>query len=319
MNPPREPDASGNRARLFTFLPDHGLAILENRTHPPHGPAEQQIWTYRYGKGKTQAPSASRAKPRSQPRIVEDVVVSVLAANKVEVTWRRPLGEDIAGYFVERATVEVWTEDQLRRLKGQTPPLAEPSVGAVRRIGPFARIHDKPLTEPRFADTVDLAKPKPISGDVVYENRMSGEQLDIDGKPYRYAVFAYRVRAVNRLGVESGPSPYFLTIPAAPQSVFSRERDTQCELKWAKNAEQGLKGYRVYRMNGRYDKDPIVRLNSEPVVETSFTDAEAGKDTRRYHVVAVDALGQEGVPSAPVWFEREWKSFYKPFTGEWHQ
>jgi hypothetical protein len=55
------------------------------------------------------------------------------------------------------------------------------------------------------------------------------------------------------------------------------------------------------------------------VVETSFTDAEAGKDTRRYHVVAVDALGQEGVPSAPVWFEREWKSFYKPFTGEWHQ
>jgi len=36
-------------------------------------------------------------------------------------------------------------------------------------------------------------------------------------------------------------------------------------------------------------------------------------------VVAVDTLGQEGFPSAPVWFEREWKQYYKPFVGEWHQ
>jgi hypothetical protein len=48
MNPPREPDVSGNRARLLTFLPDRGLAILESRTHPPSGPAEQQMWTYRH-------------------------------------------------------------------------------------------------------------------------------------------------------------------------------------------------------------------------------------------------------------------------------
>src|SRR5207247_10698716 len=47
-DPPREPDASGNRARLLTFLPDAGVAVLESRTHPPQGPAEQQIWTYRF-------------------------------------------------------------------------------------------------------------------------------------------------------------------------------------------------------------------------------------------------------------------------------
>jgi hypothetical protein len=35
--------------------------------------------------------------------------------------------------------------------------------------------------------------------------------------------------------------------------------------------------------------------------------------------VAVDALGQEGHPSSPVWFDREWKQYYKPFTGDWHQ
>jgi len=45
----------------------------------------------------------------------------------------------------------------------------------------------------------------------------------------------------------------------------------------------------------------------------------AGKSSRHYYVVAVDTLGQEGFPSAPVWFEREWKQYYKPFVGEWHQ
>ncbi len=39
----------------------------------------------------------------------------------------------------------------------------------------------------------------------------------------------------------------------------------------------------------------------------------------RYHVVGVDALGQEELPSAPVWFAREWKWFYQPFVGDWHQ
>ena len=35
--------------------------------------------------------------------------------------------------------------------------------------------------------------------------------------------------------------------------------------------------------------------------------------------VAVDALGQEGYPSAPAWFERQYKKHYEPFTGAWHQ
>jgi hypothetical protein len=62
-------------------------------------------------------------------------------------------------------------------------------------------------------------------------------------------------------------------------------------------------------------------VHASPVFETglTFTGETAGKVSRRYHVLAVDALGQEGLPSAPVWFEREWKAFYKPFVGEWHR
>jgi hypothetical protein len=72
-------------------------------------------------------------------------------------------------------------------------------------------------------------------------------------------------------------------------------------------------------MNGRFDKADIPRLTLEPIPETRYVDASAGTATRRYYVVAVDALGQEGFPSCPVWFDREWKAYYEPFAGEWHQ
>jgi len=72
-------------------------------------------------------------------------------------------------------------------------------------------------------------------------------------------------------------------------------------------------------MDGRYDKDAIPRLTPEPITDVTWKDETAGKNARRYYVVAVDALGQEGFPSAPAWFEREWKQYYQPFTGDWHQ
>jgi hypothetical protein len=64
----------------------------------------------------------------------------------------------------------------------------------------------------------------------------------------------------------------------------------------------------------------IIRpLNEKPTHALTLTDDEAGEHTRRYYVVAVDALGQEGFPSSPTWHRREWQRFYEPFTGEWHQ
>ncbi len=257
---------------------------------------------------------------RTQPRIVEDLVVSVLAPKEIEVSWKAREAEDVAGYVVERAVVEPLSEDQLKRLKSQTPPLAEPSVGAVRRVGPFALITAAPLRSPAFTDRgIDLSKPLEAAGEPVYERRLDKETFDESGKPYRHAVHAYRVRAVNALGVESGPSPAVFTIPSAPQWVFSKEEGTTCHIKWSANPEKGIAGYRVYRMDGRFSSAKITRLTEEPVKTLTFSDPGAGKSSRRYYVVAVDALGQEGHPSSPVWFEREWKAFYKPFIGDWHQ
>jgi hypothetical protein len=403
MNPPREPDASGNRSRVLAFAPEIGLTILENRTRPEPGPEEQQIWTYCFDKAESAGrvsllppanlqvtttanaatlvwePSASSGvtnyiiyrgtgeqpwmvsyervasadtgqgqyrdaglkrgvvyyyavraaaderlsepsvKVRTQPPIVEDAVVSVLSQSEVQLLWTPHKAGDIAGYYIERADVEVWTEDQLKRLKSRIEPPAEPAVGAIRRIGPFERVSTDLLNGASFGDSVDLAKPRPIQGPALLERDLSDEHLDRNGKSYRFAVFAYRIREVNALGVESGPSPYFLTIPSSPRWVFAQEDGTTCRLKWTANPQRNLKGYRIYRLDGRWDKDPISRLTEEPIDELTFSDPTAGDDSRRYHVVAVDALGQEGLPSAPVWYDHEWKKFYEPFTGQWHQ
>jgi hypothetical protein len=216
--------------------------------------------------------------------------------------------------------VEVYSDDQLKRLKSRTPPLAEPSVGAFRKIGKFVQLTKEPHAALTFVDeTLNLESPAAIEGETSYSRDLNADHLEPDGRPYRRGVYAYRVRSVLKDGLTSGPSPATFTIPSSPQQVFSREDGTTCQLKWAANPEQGIAGYRVYRMDGRFDKEPVSRLTAEPLTATTFADGTAGKTARRYYIVAVDALGQEGLPSSPVWFQREWRQFYLPFIGEWHQ
>jgi hypothetical protein len=257
---------------------------------------------------------------RTQPRFVEDLTVSVIDAKRVELKWQAPPGDSPLRYHAERAVVEVLSEDQLKRLKAQTPPLESPSLGAIRRIGPFERITTEPVTETSLTDTsIDLNHAVSIEATAIEERKFDSEQLDDAGRAYRHAVYAYRVRAVNALDQLGGPSPAVLTVPSSPQFVLAKEDGAACHLKWQANPESGVRGYRVYRMNGRFGKDATERLTSDPLTELSFTDLAAGKDARRYYVVAVDALGQEGFPSSPAWSNREWKTFYVPFVGEWHQ
>jgi hypothetical protein len=258
---------------------------------------------------------------RAQPRVVEDGIVSAVSAKQVRVSWGAVEGG--VGYHVERAPVEVFSEDELGRLKQDTPVFKEPSAGAVKAIGRFERLTKDPIKATDYTDTaLDLTRPQ-IAGDApLYRHRFRAEQLDATGAPYRFGVYAYRVRAVNALVVEGGPSAYALTIPSAPQWVFAQEDGAQCRLKWAANSERGIKGYRVYRMEGPRRNgpgQPVTRLTDEPVRGTTFTDAKATRETKRYWVVALDALGQEGLPSAPVWHYRQFRKAYEPFVGAWHQ
>jgi len=257
---------------------------------------------------------------RTQPPVVVDLRVSVLGAKRVELEWAKPAAEDIVGYHVERADVAAYSTGQVKRIR--IVPKSRLAVGRIKRIGQFQRLTKQPVAETRFVDeTMDLASgQKEPAEPALGGTPLRPDALDPKGRPYRYAVYAYRIRAVNRLGVESGPSPFMFTYPSAVQHVFSKEEPGgKARLKWRPNREKGLQGYLVYRHHGRWNKDPIVRLTPEPIKGTEFLDDKAGAQTRRYEIVAVDALGQEGEPSRPVWSRREWRKFYVPYVGEWHQ
>ncbi|MEX0704574.1 MAG: kelch repeat-containing protein [Planctomycetales bacterium] len=299
--------------------------IAENVTGDSYDVAELpagKITWFRVGLAGAKPGEGLSRIVRTQPPVVVEAVVSVVDPKKIELAWKPPEGARVAGYHVERADVAVLSADQDKQVKEPYRPTTDLAIGRITQIGEFRRLTADPLTAPRFTDAeVDLeAGTKPAIEKTVYDSEPGERGIDPEGKPYRYTVYAYRIRAVGPLGVESGPSPVFFSIPSAVQHVFSREEGRDAaQLRWEKNPEKGLAGYYVYRHDGRWDKDPIVRLTEQPIAETQFVDRASGTVTRRYEVVAVDALGQEGLPSQPVWTRREWASYYVPYVEDWHQ
>lgn len=242
----------------------------------------------------------SRPSPiaRTQPRVPPAPVVSVVDARRIELSWKRHASEDVVGYdlyrgkaavqAVKRGKPSAWTDND--------PEYAEPLVVAVTDITDLRKLNDAPLAATEYVDTdVDITK------------------RETSPEDYRFNVYAYVVRAVNRLGTSSGPSPYALTIPAEPQHVMLRERDGTAEIKWDRAAEKSVSGYHIYKL-GKSSWD-IIRVTANPVREPAFEE-KAGTSETRYWVVPVDVLGQEGQPSSPVWYNHAYREF---FEGDWHQ
>lgn len=276
------------------------IASTQSETFRDEGLTAGAVYHYRVtavNEAGEESPPSRTA--RTQPRVVLRPVVSVLAADRIEVSWRAHPDRDVAGYNVYRGLALV---DAVRRgtqaaWRDNDPEYAEPVIVNVRDIIELERLNGELLEETAFTDTrIDLKRGKLSSPD------------------YRCAVYAYVVRAVNRLGTESGPSPYALTIPSTPQHVLLREREGgEAEIRWAPNPEKGIAGYRLYKLGKSHWE--IVRVNESPVPATTFRHA-AGKSTTRYWVLAVDSLGQEGQPSSAVWYRHAFEGF---FEGEWHQ
>ena len=255
-----------------------------------------KITFYRVTAASADSESAPSVSTRSQPRVLIKPVVSVLGADKVEVNWNAHPAKDVAGYHVYRGLV---TPRAIQKgtpgaWKDNDPEYAEPTVVEVRDITEIRKLTDKPVTATTFTDAVNL-KAEGAAGE------------------YRFPIYAYIIKAVNKLGVESGPSPYALTIPAEPTNLLNREgAGGVAELKWDAAAEKNVTGYKVYKLEGTWN---IVRLTDEPIKEPKFTH-KGGAGATRYWVTTIDALGQEGQPSSPVWHNKSYKGFY---PGEWHQ
>jgi hypothetical protein len=266
-----------------------GAVFVDDRI----APKQPALYTVRAVDEK-EIESDDSPRARSSPRVALKPVVSVLAKDQIEVSWNRHPAKDIAGYNLYRGTVTVRTvaKGEPKPWRDNDPEYDELRVAEVTDVTGIQKLNSELLTGLSFTDHVDLSKPP------------------AESKDYKVAVHAYIVRAVNKLGVESGPSPYALTIPSEPTSVFNREKGATAELKWAASPEKGITGYHVYKLEGTWN---IVRLTKEPINATTFTQKSP---PTRYWITAVDALGQEGQPSSPVWHQRSYTGF---FSGEWHQ
>ena len=266
-------------------------------TFEDQGLEEGKVYVYRVatvGAAGEIGPPSLRC--RTQPRVVSRVVVSVLGGDRVEARWERDPASDVAGYNIYRGAARVRTveEGSPGPWRDNDPKYAEPLVVEVTDITDWKKLNTSLLEDASFVDAVDLTRKVPESGS------------------YRFAVFAYVVRAVNRLGTESGPSPYALTIPAEPVNVRCREAGETAELRWDPSEQKAIAGYHVYKLEGTWN---IVRLTPELLSSTTLRH-RAGSGATRYWIVAVDALGQEGQPSSPAWFGHTHAGF---FEGEWHQ
>jgi hypothetical protein len=85
-------------------------------------------------------------------------------------------------------------------------------------------------------------------------------------------------------------------VTAAPRA------DGSVAVRWEAVPDPGLLGYAVYRMDEMRDAT-CARLNAAPIKGTELLDWP-GPDLgsrRRYYVVALDALGCEGIPSEGAW------------------
>lgn len=213
------------------------------------------------------------------------------------MSWSAHPAKDVIGYNIYRGVASIRTvrKGTPAAWADNDPEYAEPMVVELLDVKEITRLNDRPRTQTTFVDQVDLTRKGPQSTD------------------YRYLVYAYIVRAINRLGTESGPSPCALTIPSEPVNVLCREDGEMVELKWDANLEKGISDYHVYKLQGGVFN--IVRVTDRPISTTSFTH-RPGRDATRYWITAADALGQEGQPSSPVWCNHSYPGFYK---GEWHQ
>jgi hypothetical protein len=269
---------------------------------------------------------------RTQPPIILKSRVDVLAKDNVRFTWEASPQPDVAGYVVERAVLRpISGAQKISSANWYSSEIPLAAMVEKAALGPFERLTPKPDAAATFPDDVDLSVPKPVTQVYWQPYFAGGDGPEGDKKNYDmtrpgcpFTIYAYRVRAVNRLGVESGPSPYQMTVPNEVENFYGKEEGKAIHLKWDISPHQGIQGYYVFRLNERYPSDPktgVVLLTPTPIKETTFTDPDVGGRTRRYYVVVVDALGQQGLPSHPVWANREWKAHYAPWDPPdgWHQ
>lgn len=126
--------------------------------------------------------------------------------------------------------------------------------------------------------------------------------------------YLYLVRSVAQHGADAVESADSAAVNVAPRDTFppaspkdvvivvvpaTPESPAQIELSWAISNETDLAGYHVYRSEGQDTRGE--RINRELLLVPAFRDTSVAVGRRyTYRVTAVDRVGNESPPSAPV-------------------
>ncbi len=111
--------------------------------------------------------------------------------------------------------------------------------------------------------------------------------------------YRYKLTAVDYDGFESASAEEKeaaigdVTSPDAPVNLSAGVSGATVTLNWNAATEIDLAGYIVYKKNA----ESWVRLNVFPVATNNFTDAGLANGSYIYRVTAVDAVGNESLPS----------------------
>lgn len=225
--------------------------------------------------------SAGRSMARTVPPVVIGVVAMWSADKKARVTWDKSAAGDVVGYNVYRSAV-------------RPGPLYSdnPFAGG---FSEFVKVNADPVKDCQFLDSAAAEDKLP------------------DGQPlpagWALAPRAYRVCAVNSLGLESGPGPWSVTLPRTVQRIEAQRRDDgSVVVRWTKDPSPDVVGYAIYRQDNWANRW-ATRVNAAPVTEATFIDPADGVpygaqpmgERQRYWVVAVDRFGQEGPSGTGAW------------------
>jgi hypothetical protein len=85
--------------------------------------------------------------------------------------------------------------------------------------------------------------------------------------------------------------------PAAPEGFTAAAEERLIRLFWTPGSDPDLAGYLVYRSDG--PEEPYRRLTPEPIMETTYADAEVRSGGRYTYVVS--AVDGASAPNESRW------------------
>lgn len=250
--------------------------------------------------------SDSSLKVRTQPPVIREGYVSIQNSSQMKVVWT-PIedSKDIVGYNVYRSECdfEIYPVDENLNTAGELPQYTRPTIKRITKPAEadYIKINSDLVTVSEYEDNVDL-----INSD--------------ENATYPYKVYSYRIKAVNKFGVESGWSPYWLTIPTPPTGLEVSKDEDNFYLSWTPPHDgEGIDGYRIYAVVGSRSVLEITdKLTEELINQTSIIiprTTDLGK-YQRFYVTAIDNLNQEGIPSAGIWGNRIFSETYDVYYSD---